>query len=88
MTVSYRPRRASVNAGVSGLAPAGLSGSKLNKARRGEIAVEGESVTQPVRAHQRKAGRIHERVLTFIVLAQPPQGRVLVTFLYQDDLDP
>ena len=65
-----------------------LSGSKLDKAGCREIAVEGESLPQPVRAHQRKAGRVHERVFALIVLAQPPQCRPFVTLLNWDDLDP
>ena len=65
-----------------------LSGAKLDKAGCREIAVEGESVAQPVRAHQRKASRVHERVFALIVLAQPPQCRPFVTLLNWDDLDP
>jgi hypothetical protein len=47
---------------------------QLSKPCSAEIATEGQRIPNPERAHEKEARRIHERVLAFIVLAQPAEG--------------
>ncbi len=61
------------------------SGTELDEAGGGEVAVEGERVAQAPTTHHREAGGVDERVLAFVVLAQPRQREVLI--LGRDPLD-
>ncbi len=47
------------------------SGTSLNEASDGEIAVESQSVTHPEAPHQRKAGCVDEGIRPFVVSPEP-----------------
>lgn len=47
--------------------------SHLDESGCGEVTFEGERLGYPSPSHQRKAGRIDERVVTFVVTPQPLQ---------------
>jgi hypothetical protein len=48
-----------------------LSGPQFEKARGGEVAVEGKRLGDPLRSHKGEAGGVDERVLALVVLTEP-----------------
>jgi predicted transcriptional regulator of viral defense system len=81
ITASQARRYSNRGAASWGLRP------QFGEAGGGEVAVEGERVTDVVGAHVGEAGRVDERVLALVVLAQPAEGVVFDVLRDPGDLD-